>query len=237
MSPKILALDTSSPNVSLALCEGREVVAMIGVTGVAPHSRTLFRHLNYLLECTEASLEVIDLFAVVTGPGSFTGLRVGISAMKGIAHGCGRPLFGVTAFDAWALAAGRPGVIAVLLEAGRGQVYFGLRHVDAGWDIQTLKNDRVMGLQEVTSELQSASATDHLTITGNIDPRTISNSTASINKIDESGAARALMAHPSYLASHASGVAWRCFLGGEAPAAHPYYIKPADAEVKRGGGS
>ena len=81
--PKILALDTSSPNVSLALCRGRETVALIGVTGIAPHSRTLFRHLNYLLESAETSLEQIDLFAVVTGPGSFTGLRVGISAVKG----------------------------------------------------------------------------------------------------------------------------------------------------------
>jgi tRNA threonylcarbamoyladenosine biosynthesis protein TsaB len=231
--PKILALDTSSPNVSLALCQGREVVALIGVTGIAPHSRTIFRHLNYLLESAETSLELIDLFAVVTGPGSFTGLRVGISAVKGIARGCGRPLIGVTAFDAWALTAGMPGDVAVLLEAGRGQIYFGLRRVDEDGDLQILGTDRVIGLQEVTPELLRSSAADNLTITGNIDPRIISKSTSSIDKYDEGGAAWAVMQHTSYLARHAGSVAWGRFKGGEAPVAHPYYIKPADAELMR----
>ena len=234
--PKILALDTSSPNVSLALCQGREVVALIGVTGIAPHSRTLFRHLNYLLESAETSLEMIDLFAVVTGPGSFTGLRVGISAVKGMARGCGRPLIGVTAFDAWASAAGMPGVTAVLLEAGREQVYFGLRRVAVDGHVQTLGTDRVIGRQEIIAELRLSSAVDRLTITGNIDLRTISESTPSLDKSDEDSPAWAMMPDISYLARHAGAVAWQRFNGGEALAAHPYYIKPADAELMRGGG-
>jgi tRNA threonylcarbamoyladenosine biosynthesis protein TsaB len=234
--PKILALDTSSPNVSLALCQGREVIALIGLTGIAPHSRTLFRHLKYLLESAETGLEQIDLFAVVTGPGSFTGLRVGISAAKGLARGCGRPLIGVTAFDAWASAAGSPGAIAVLLEAGRGQVYFGLRSVDADGRVQTLGTDRVIGLQEISSELLLASTADRLTIIGNVDLRAISISTASINNSDEGDAARAMTSNTLYLAQHAGAVAWRRFGGGEVPEAHPYYIKPADAEMMRGGG-
>lgn len=232
---KILALDTSSPNVSLALCRGRENVALIGVTGIAPHSRTLFRHLNYLLESAETSLDEIDLFAVVTGPGSFTGLRVGISAVKGMARGCGRPLIGVTAFDAWAATAGLPGAFAVLLEAGRGQTYVGRRRVDADGRIQILGTDRLIGLQEIAAELSLNSTADRLTIVGDIDPRTISISTESINK-DEGDAARAMTPNSPYLARHAGEVAWRRYRGGEAPEAHPYYIKPADAELMRGGG-
>ena len=235
-TPKILALDTSSPNVSLALCQGRETVALIGVTGIAPHSRTLFRHLNYLLESAETSLEQIDLFAVVTGPGSFTGLRVGISAVKGMARGCGRPLVGVTAFDAWASASGLAGAFAVLLEAGRGQAYFGLRRVDADGRIQSLGTDRVIGLKEIAAELSLTSTADRLTIIGDIDPRTISISPESINNNDEGDASRVKTPNTPYLARHAGEVAWRRYGGGEASEARPYYIKPADAELMRGGG-
>jgi tRNA threonylcarbamoyladenosine biosynthesis protein TsaB len=82
-----------------------------------------------LLAQAGRSLTDVDVFAVATGPGSFTGLRVGIATMQGLAFAAGKPLIGVSAFDALAGLAGRPdgaGRVATWVEAWRGDVYAAL---------------------------------------------------------------------------------------------------------------
>lgn len=86
----------------------------------------MFRHVEIALREAGASLEQFDLFAVTTGPGSFTGLRVGLAAVKGWAEVCGKAIVGVSALEAIALQSRAPaGVLLVpMLDARRREVYF-----------------------------------------------------------------------------------------------------------------
>src|SRR5687768_6007638 len=98
----VLALDTTARGGSCALARDGVVVCEEGRdVSLAPASR-LPRDLRALLDHASASLHDVDIFAVATGPGSFTGLRVGIATMQGLAFAAGKPLIGVSAFDALA---------------------------------------------------------------------------------------------------------------------------------------
>lgn len=89
------------------------------------HDAQLPAALMTVLERAALSLADVDVYAVATGPGSFTGLRVGIAAMQGLAFASGKPLVGVSAFDALARQAGR-GLVATWIDAWRGEVFAAL---------------------------------------------------------------------------------------------------------------
>ncbi|MGH9850166.1 MAG: tRNA (adenosine(37)-N6)-threonylcarbamoyltransferase complex dimerization subunit type 1 TsaB, partial [Blastocatellia bacterium] len=75
--PIILAVDTSSRQASLAISRGEEIVASISINDNLPHSRTLFPNISELLRIAGMKIQAVNVFATATGPGSFTGLRVG----------------------------------------------------------------------------------------------------------------------------------------------------------------
>ena len=127
--PVVLAVDTTGPRSGLAIARGSHLLAALVSSRVEPHSRTLFDQLILLLGQAGLELSGIDLFAVVTGPGSFTGLRVGISALKGLVAAADRPLFGVDRFDLTAQSVGCAGTVLILLQAGRGEIYGALRRI------------------------------------------------------------------------------------------------------------
>ena len=76
-----------------------------------------------MLDDAGVDLRDIDVYAVATGPGSFTGLRIGIATMQGLAYAAGKPLLGVSAFDALARVAGEAPVVATWVDAWRGEVF------------------------------------------------------------------------------------------------------------------
>lgn len=142
-SPLVLAVDTSSESAGFALARGETLLAKIKSDSSVPHSRAFFLQTTELLNSAGVSLNDVQLFAAATGPGSFTGLRVGLAALKGLAHALGKPLLGVNSFDAVALSAKVVGEVAVLIEAGRRELYFGFRRVtETGW-IETIGEDLV----------------------------------------------------------------------------------------------
>ncbi len=126
----VLALDTSTSAASAALSSRGNIVASVNFETTAQVSRTLFSTLQRLFDAADLAPENVDRFAAVTGPGSFTGLRVGLSAIESMARTLKRPSVGVTAFDAVALSLGIAGKIMVLLEAGKGELFYGVRIVD-----------------------------------------------------------------------------------------------------------
>ena len=87
-----------------------------------PHDARLPRDLMTLLEDARIDLRAIDLYCVATGPGSFTGLRIGIATMQGLAFAAGKPLVGVSGFDALARL-GRAPAVATWVDAWRGEVF------------------------------------------------------------------------------------------------------------------
>jgi tRNA threonylcarbamoyl adenosine modification protein YeaZ len=123
----ILSLDTSSPAGSVAILRGDLTLGVIYTRAEENYSSRIFRHLQFLLSDLSLKLEEFDLFAVSAGPGSFTGLRVGLTAAKGWAEAYGKPVVGVSALAAVAFQArGGDAVLVPALDARRGQIYFGV---------------------------------------------------------------------------------------------------------------
>lgn len=141
--PLILAVDTSSVSACFAIASGKEIIASIKTDVAVPHSKTFFNLLRSLLQSADKSLSKIDAFAAATGPGSFTGLRVGLSAIKGLSHAARKPAIGVSSIDALALASKTFGKILVIINAGRDEAYAGLRLVRSGEIVKVLGEDLV----------------------------------------------------------------------------------------------
>ena len=126
----VLALDTTTRQGSCALLRGEDVLAeQVSDTAQPPASR-LPGELMTLVDAAGLTLADIGLYAVATGPGSFTGLRVGIATMQGLAFAAGKPLVGVSGLDALAAIARTsgpsPDLIATWVDAWRGEVYAGV---------------------------------------------------------------------------------------------------------------
>ncbi len=125
----VLALDTTTPTGSCALVVNGVVEWEEASDVSLPPATRLPLDLMSILEHSRVKLGEVDAFAVATGPGSFTGLRIGIATMQGLAFAAGKPLIGVSALDALARiarveAAGRR--IATWVDAWRGEVYAAL---------------------------------------------------------------------------------------------------------------
>jgi tRNA threonylcarbamoyladenosine biosynthesis protein TsaB len=120
----ILALDTTTREGSAALVRDDRVVReRVGDASVT-HGQRLPADLIHLLDAAGCTLGDVDLFAVAAGPGSFTGLRVGIATVQGLALATGRRIVPVSVFEALAWAAGEtPGPVGVWVDAQRGQVF------------------------------------------------------------------------------------------------------------------
>jgi tRNA threonylcarbamoyladenosine biosynthesis protein TsaB len=123
-----LALDTSTRTGSSAVLRGDDVLAEVPGDGARTHAERLPADLMQALDAARLVLADVDVFAVATGPGSFTGLRVGIATMQGLALAAGRPLVGVSVLDALAhvAAAGAGARVASWVDAWRGEVYAAL---------------------------------------------------------------------------------------------------------------
>jgi tRNA threonylcarbamoyladenosine biosynthesis protein TsaB len=123
VTPLILSVETATLAGSVALSRGEEILAVFSGDSEVSHSNTLLNDIDKLLGETQTDLSAIDLFAVVTGPGSFTGLRIGIATVKGLAATLDRPCAGVPTLHAVALSAGESAQSVALLPAGRGEVF------------------------------------------------------------------------------------------------------------------
>ena len=122
-----LALDTSSPSGSLAVLRDESVIGVVSTTTGEVYSSRMFRELDFLLGELSLRMEQFELFAVAAGPGSFTGLRVGLTAVKAWAEVYAKPIAAVSALEAVAVQArSSRAIIVPALDARRGQVYFGI---------------------------------------------------------------------------------------------------------------
>jgi len=130
---RVLALDTTTREGSAALIDGDVVDERRG-DAARSHAERLPTELTRLLDAHGLMMSAIDLFAVASGPGSFTGLRIGIATMQGLAFVTGRPIVAVSALDALPHAVadrGAPGqYVAVWMDAQRGEVFAALYRID-----------------------------------------------------------------------------------------------------------
>jgi tRNA threonylcarbamoyladenosine biosynthesis protein TsaB len=122
---RVLAVDTTGAHGSVAIVDGGELEGLIGLRETSPrHAEILLPLIDQLLRLQSLRLEDIGGFAVALGPGSFTGLRIGIAAVEGLAFATGKPAAGVSALEAFAHRFRHLGGLLVpLIEAYRGEVY------------------------------------------------------------------------------------------------------------------
>jgi len=138
---RVLAVDTTTPRGSLAVAGPKGILAEARVLTAEGHSRWLLSTASALLEGLGLDAWDLDVFAVTVGPGSFTGLRVGLGSVQGLALASGRPCVGLPTLDVVAAAArGSADTIVALLDAFRGEVYSGVYDSAGG-----LRGERSVG--------------------------------------------------------------------------------------------
>jgi tRNA threonylcarbamoyladenosine biosynthesis protein TsaB len=150
----ILSVDTSSSSGSIAVLNDAQLLAVISTTTEETYSSRIFRQLEFLLRELSLELDRFDLFAVNAGPGSFTGLRVGLTTAKAWAESFSRPIVAVRGLEAVAIqVASDDTAIVPVIDARRSQIYAGAYRRAADADpsadaLARLSQDFVMTPQE-----------------------------------------------------------------------------------------
>lgn len=122
-TPLILSLETATRAGSVAITRGEALLASSSGEAQVSHSTHLLTYIQNVLDGAGVSLHSIDFFAVVTGPGSFTGLRIGLATVKSFAVTLNRKCIGIQTLHAVASGAGESSETIAMLPAGRGEVY------------------------------------------------------------------------------------------------------------------
>ena len=150
---KILALESSAVACSVCLAEEEQLIAQSFENSGLTHSKTLLPMAEELLKNCGVALGEVDVIAVAAGPGSFTGLRIGVSAAKGLGWALDKPCAKVSTLEAMAWSAAvLPGLLCPVMDARREQVYNALFSFD-GETLNRLTPDRAIGLAELAEEL------------------------------------------------------------------------------------
>ncbi len=148
---KILALDSSGASASACITDGERLISLFTAASQQKHSCTLLPMAEQALKTAGLNISDIDAFAVNEGPGSFTGVRIGISLIKGLAFGSDKPVLGVSSLEALAHnLEGFDGIACPVMDARRGQFYNALFK-----DGKRLTPDRLITAAELESELKN----------------------------------------------------------------------------------
>lgn len=155
--PLILALDTATGCCTLALTVGSvlkgAVLASLSLNGSMTHSRRLIAAIDWLLSEAEVDWPMIDGIAVGLGPGSFTGLRIGMATAKGLAATAGIPLLGITTLDALAGNCITSRLICAALDARKKEVYVAYYRCDAMGVARRISEIRAVDPLKLTDEI------------------------------------------------------------------------------------
>lgn len=212
----ILSLDTTSEFGSIALTEGDEVVEEVLLHSSEGFGHILFQHVGQLLERHAVTVDAMDCFAAASGPGSFTGVRIGLAAAKGLAEASGKKVAAVSNLRALAFFGSAP-LRAVVLDARRGEVY-GAVYNDR---LDIVQAEAVMKFPAWLATLPAGGfefvSSDFSPFQTHVDP-TIPVTIA-----------------PRALASAVGRIAWREFRSGGAVdpvAIDANYVRRSDAELK-----
>lgn len=152
---KIFAVDTSAKSASVALVENGEIKGEYFINTMLTHSETLMPMVDLLFKSVRFEPKDIDFFAVNCGPGSFTGLRIGIAAVKGMAFAMNKPCVAVSTLESMAYNLSlENSVICAVMDARCSQVYNALFNVENG-EITRICEDRALQIDELMSELKN----------------------------------------------------------------------------------
>lgn len=149
----ICSVDSSATPASVCLLEDDRIIAEYYLNTGFTHSQTLMAMLESVLKISGKSADDIDLYAVNSGPGSFTGVRIGVSAVKGMAYALEKPCVEVSTLESMAYnLLGNHTIVCACMDARRRQVYHGLFRVD-GDKIERLCDDTAIAVDDLLSGL------------------------------------------------------------------------------------
>ena len=154
---KILAIDTSALVATAALCEDETPIAVSSQKSGLTHSATMLPIIKNIMDNTNTSVDDIDLFAVSEGPGSFTGIRIGIATVKGLAFGKNKPCVGVSTLEAMARTVASfctDALICPVMDARRNQLYNAIFEYRGG-KLLRITPDRTVMADALAKELES----------------------------------------------------------------------------------
>lgn len=154
----ILAFESSAKSASVALVRDGALLSQYSQCSGLTHSRTLLPMAEDMLKNAEIELKDIDMIAVAHGPGSFTGIRIGVSTVKGLAWAADKPCVGVSTLEAMAwhgLAVG--GYVCPVMDARRSQVYNAIFEIKDGRPCR-ISEDRPIALSDLAEELRALNA-------------------------------------------------------------------------------
>lgn len=159
----ILALEASAKAASCAVCRDDFLLAQSYQHSGLTHSRTLLPMVEDMLKNSELSLDDMDLVAVANGPGSFTGLRIGVSTAKGLAWAKDLPCAGCSTLEsmAWALSHLEGADICCAMDARRSQVYAGRFVIEGGKPVR-LRPDEAISVAALADEAENRKKTQIL---------------------------------------------------------------------------
>lgn len=147
---KILAIDSSANTSTVAVLEDDTLLSLYTTNTKNTHSETLLPMVKSVLSSLKMTVDDVDAFAVSEGPGSFTGVRIGVATVKGLAFGKNKPCVGISTIEALAAnLEGFNGIICPIMNARRGQVYAG-----AFLDGERIVDDQCMMLVDLLEILK-----------------------------------------------------------------------------------
>lgn len=150
---KVLAIDSSGIVASAAVADNKNIIAEFTVNNRQTHSQTLLPMIDKVVQMSEIPLADIDAIAVASGPGSFTGLRIGSATAKGLGLALQKPIVPVPSLDGLAYrAACFSGIICPLMDARRNQVYTAAYHMENTHLVNVIAQ-KAVDIREILSEL------------------------------------------------------------------------------------
>ncbi|MGX8698856.1 MAG: tRNA (adenosine(37)-N6)-threonylcarbamoyltransferase complex dimerization subunit type 1 TsaB [bacterium] len=154
---KLLAIESSAKAASICLTEDGALVSQYFTASALTHSKTLLVMAEQLLQNLELTVSQLDAIAVARGPGSFTGVRIGVAAAKGLCWGADKPAIGVSTLEAmaWHLADREGCRIAAAMDARRGEFYNAVFRAEGGRPVR-LTEDRPIPLAALMEEAKAA---------------------------------------------------------------------------------
>ena len=156
VSMKILSIETSAVCASVAITDDNKIISRFSINAKLTHSRTLLPMIDAALSDSETKIEDIDCFACSVGPGSFTGIRIGIAAVKGLADATGKKCVAVSTLEALAYnLKGGSCLACAVMDARCDQVYCALFDVE-GNTIKRVTEDSAISLEELKVRLEGS---------------------------------------------------------------------------------
>ena len=243
--PLILSLETATPGGSVFLGRGKlELATRTGDPQVS-HSNSLLRDISNCLEEAGVSLQDVDLFACASGPGSFTGLRIGIATLKALAVTLRRPCAGIPTLHAVAYAAGPSRATVALLPAGRGEVFAQMFSVSESGIVTEMDSAAHLSPQKLVNKYGTIGDLTWAGSGAHLQRKLLedyANQQGIVFTEHKSGAKATnkrrgwILAPPeSNLAAHLAALALQKFERGEVESPQSlsaFYVRPSDAELK-----